>query len=51
MLQAIEQPEISSLESQVNQLQAQIAAAQARITHLNEAELIADGENIRHSED
>jgi hypothetical protein len=42
MLQAILQPEISSLESQVAQLQSQLAAQQ-RITLLNEAESVADG--------
>ncbi len=41
MLSAIFQPEISSLEFQVAQLQAQIAAAQERISHLNEAEFVA----------
>lgn len=41
MLQAILQPEISSLESRVTVLQAQLAAAQQRITLLNEAEFVA----------
>ena len=43
MISAIFQPEISSLESQVTALQAQIALAQQRISHLSEAESVADG--------
>lgn len=43
MLQAILQPEISTLEFQVAQMQAQIAALEQRIKLLNEAEFVTDG--------
>jgi hypothetical protein len=43
MLSAVLQPEIDTLQSQIAQLQATIAAAQERITHLNEVESIATG--------
>ncbi|HEY9781837.1 MAG TPA: hypothetical protein V6D09_17070 [Leptolyngbyaceae cyanobacterium] len=42
MISALFQPEISNLESQIAQLQTQIALHQERITHLNEAESVAD---------
>ena len=41
MIPAIFQPEVSSLESQVAALQAQIAAHTERITLLNDAEFVA----------
>lgn len=43
MLSAVLQPEIDTLQSQIAQLQFQIAAAEERITHLNEVESIASG--------